>query len=832
LTVRALRSGLLILLVLTAVIAAVIWKSGNRFDPALLDTTRIQKHVAELTSSEYAGRLTGSPGNEAAVAYVEREFSLLGLLPAVISEENGQLGYKQPFRVVVPDIEPDPLFRIADPAEDTSYRSFTMYEDYNLVPAMNGSGIEFQGDIIIAGTHLTRVDPGLLHDRVVVIEARSLNPERIGYVLEHGGLGVLCSADSTYFGRPNLYERVKTVHIGGTTHPALAVGYISRAAYRYLRGRTDEVLATIKGEEIGLVHGVEIQADIRYPLSETANVIGIAAGRSSSTRTLLISADLDGAGEGPNGRHFPGALNSASGTATLLEIARVVSEQAESGRLPYKQIIFAVWNGQLQQLSGTEYFLTHPTVPLERLSVIHLGAVGVETLAGLKIASDSIDSYLLKDTIMQYGVDAGLSVQVMGPLHGAVTRFNDRGIAGVTLTDEVYVESGYGDTADLVQAGALENAALAVLYYLKRAVYRDTRIDYLGAAEWAVIGILAAGLLIIVLMEQLYRGNPGWRPLGGGASMEDIYFRFPSVALRRFYGVLGRIGIVAALLTVIANIDPGFNVKLVNGERVGNLSWYLVLKQSLLFLRGLFTLQLGSNTAVGGSGSLVSLIYKTSFRSLLLLGSAVIAAGVLGIAGGMLEGYWTRRRSLRSLGTLVIFSVPDVLIVLLGLLFYVVIAQRSPALKEMLPWKEFLLPLVTLAIIPTIYISRITFVTIQEELRKDYIRNARAKGIGRRRLFTSELLPAVLFKIVDSMPAIMTMLLSNLIIVEYLFNYLGLVYYLLYFYTRQETDKFIALAVTLGVIYLLFTWGIQAAARMINPLKRTVKGSQLRRERG
>jgi len=92
--------------------------------------------------------------------------------------------------------------------------------------------------------------------------------------------------------------------------------------------------------------------------------------------------------------------------------------------------------------------------------------------------------------------------------------------------------------------------------------------------------------------------------------------------------------------------------------------------------------------------------------------------------------------------------------------------------------------------------------------------------MSRRTLFTSEMLPAVLYKTADSLPAIMTILLSNLIIVEYLFNYLGIVYYLLYFYTRHEAELFIALAVTLGLIYLLFTWGIQQITRFSNPLKR------------
>jgi len=66
----------------------------------------------------------------------------------------------------------------------------------------------------------------------------------------------------------------------------------------------------------------------------------------------------------------------------------------------------------------------------------------------------------------------------------------------------------------------------------------------------------------------------------------------------------------------------------------------------------------------------------------------------------------------------------------------------------------------------------------------------------------------------------MTMLLTNMIVVEWLFYYQGILYYLLYFYKRQEVYSFVPLAMTLGLIYLTFTKGIQILSRLINPLKK------------
>jgi ABC-type dipeptide/oligopeptide/nickel transport system permease component len=164
-----------------------------------------------------------------------------------------------------------------------------------------------------------------------------------------------------------------------------------------------------------------------------------------------------------------------------------------------------------------------------------------------------------------------------------------------------------------------------------------------------------------------------------------------------------------------------------------------------------------------------------------------------------------------------------VLIVLVGLLAYVFIAKRFPEVNALLAPKEFLLPLITLSILPTIYISRITYMTILDETKKDYVMNARAKGLSKKKIFASEMMPAILFKIVDTLPTIMTMLLSNLIVVEYLFNYIGIVYYLVYFYKSMNVDSFVALALTLGAIYLLFTGGFHLIAKAINPLKREVE---------
>ena len=108
-------------------------------------------------------------------------------------------------------------------------------------------------------------------------------------------------------------------------------------------------------------------------------------------------------------------------------------------------------------------------------------------------------------------------------------------------------------------------------------------------------------------------------------------------------------------------------------------------------------------------------------------------------------------------------------------------------------------------------------------MKKIYLRNSKAKGYSRGRIIFGELLPAGMFKIIDSLPTIITMLLGNLVIVEYLYNYLGMAYYLIYFYNKRAYFEFLVLVIALGIIYAIFTWVIQLIAKSINPVKQEVR---------
>ena len=550
---------------------------------------------------------------------------------------------------------------------------------------------------------------------------------------------------------------------------------------------------------------------IKYPIIETANILGKIEGKVKNGRYLLITANMDSVGEGDGIRYFPGAVSNTTGLAAMMEIAKAAADQQS---LPYETIVFIGWNAQQRQNSGSEYYLENPIYPLDKTTIIHLEDIGAKTQEGLRAASDSIVSQILKDKIINYADDAGLQITGTGPLYSPAGRFTDYKAAGVMLSDEVYRQNTYNDAEFTVHRDSLQNAAMVVMNYLKREVYRDTSIEYLNLPFILVLILMGIILLFNIISGRLYKFNPNARLLRG--TVEDFYFSKPVMGIRRGVRIILPVLIALFMLVFIANLDPGLNISRVNNELVSNFSGYLALKKTLLYFQEVF--KVSSKTA--GGADIAGTILAAALRSLVLMLSALAASIAVGIGRGLMEGYKSRSRKMNSMGTLIVFSIPDVLIVLAGMLLYIFAAQKLGFLGDVSILRKFILPFVTLSILPSIYISRITYITVQDEIKLEYIMNAKAKGLSRRRIFTSELLPAVSFRIVDSLPAIMTMMFSNMIIVEYLFNYLGLMNYLIYFYNRQDINGFIITAITMGIIYVMLTWGIQFLAGFINPLKR------------
>lgn len=95
------------------------------------------------------------------------------------------------------------------------------------------------------------------------------------------------------------------------------------------------------------------------------NIAAVLPGSDPSLKAqyVIISAHLDhlGVGEPIHGKTiYAGAMDDASGVATVLETARTISQ---SGERPKRSLLFLVFTAEEKGLLGSRYFAGHPTVP-------------------------------------------------------------------------------------------------------------------------------------------------------------------------------------------------------------------------------------------------------------------------------------------------------------------------------------------------------------------------------------------------------------------------------------------------------------------------------------
>ena len=105
-----------------------------------------------------------------------------------------------------------------------------------------------------------------------------------------------------------------------------------------------------------------IQAEIIREQGKAYNVLGRLPGKDRA-RAIVVGAHYDHLGQGGEGSLAPneigaihhGADDNASGTATVLEIARLMLARGT----PACDVVFALWSGEEEGLLGSD----HPLVP-------------------------------------------------------------------------------------------------------------------------------------------------------------------------------------------------------------------------------------------------------------------------------------------------------------------------------------------------------------------------------------------------------------------------------------------------------------------------------------
>lgn len=356
----------------------------------------IRANMRFLSDDLLEGRGTATRGHEIAAKFMAARFEALGLQPA---GDNGSYWQNVPLRRMKVDETKTTMVLVRNGQEETlKFRQdFLTRSD----PGRAVSSVE--APVVFVGFGITAPDQNYddyknvdVHGKIVAVlfgapgfqSAIKAHYSSSEYKNEnaaaHGAVGMIALNDPVLERMYSFSERVRDLAIPqyrwldkqgkpNAYFPELKVNanLSLDATRRFFIGSghtVDEIYAAAKAGNPGSfdmhmtakIHNETESEDVHSP-----NVIAKIEGSDPALKDeyVVYSAHLDhlGIGEPVNGdKIYNGALDNASGSAMLLEVARAFKAMNPA---PKRSILFVAVTGEEAGLLGSGYFANYPTVP-------------------------------------------------------------------------------------------------------------------------------------------------------------------------------------------------------------------------------------------------------------------------------------------------------------------------------------------------------------------------------------------------------------------------------------------------------------------------------------
>jgi aminopeptidase YwaD len=363
---------------------------------------RYLNDVKVLAAPDMRGRGAGTKGISRAAHYIEHEFKALGLEPA------GNHSFEQPFTVTTGAKlrgKNDLTVRIGNVE-----KKLKLGEDY--VPLSFSSVGSVSGPVVFAGYGATADEFGYddyahldVKDKIVVVlryepdkfEEKSGHPGRTQHshlitkainARNHGAKAIILVN-----GKLGPNEEDLLLKFGSLAGPrdvgipmvqaknAVVESWFKEAG-KSLADPQKEIDGNLKPRSFALPDAmrVSLAVDIETLHATVNNVLAYLPGKTSEY--IIIGAHYDHLGYGnasslaPSdiGKIHPGADDNASGTAGVLELARIFSRR---GQRMQRGILFMTFAGEELGLLGSADWVKEPTRPLgEAVAMINMDMIG------------------------------------------------------------------------------------------------------------------------------------------------------------------------------------------------------------------------------------------------------------------------------------------------------------------------------------------------------------------------------------------------------------------------------------------------------------------------
>ena len=232
-------------------------------------------------------------------------------------------------------------------------------------------------------------------------------------------------------------------------------------------------------------------------------------------------------------------------------------------------------------------------------------------------------------------------------------------------------------------------------------------------------------------------------------------------------------------------VIPGDPARLMLGQRADIASIEAVRKQlglddPLYIQYGRFmvkAVQGDLGRSYSSNRDVLTTIIDTFPATAILAISSLIVSSIIGMLIGVISAVkpYTLRDNLSMLGALFGISFPPFAFGLIMALVFGSILKWLPISGYINNGAQYLvLPMLTLALRPLSIIARLTRSSMLDVLNQDFVRTARAKGVGEWKVIIRHALRNALNPVITTISAWLAALLGGAFFIEYIFNWPGI----------------------------------------------------------
>jgi hypothetical protein len=339
-------------------------------------------HVEFLAGDALEGRQTGSEGHRKAAEYVATQFRHAGLAPAGVNgwfqpvpfrtrrlvEEQSSMTLVRGEKTEAVKLGDDAMVSLRiDPAP--SVDAPLVFAGYGLtVPESHHNdlaGLDLRGAIVVLLNGAPKDMPGPL-------AAHYQSSERYQFLRRAGAIGMVAIPNPRHMDLPwarmaaarllpsmsladAALDESRALQLSAVWNPARA-GQLFAGTGHTLEEIVELAEAGKPLPRFSLHARLRARARVERDTAESQNVAGVLAGSNAALKGeyVVLSAHIDHLGKG-----YPGAMDDASGIATLIEVARALHDSHAALR---RSVLFLAVTAEEKGLLGSRYFAAHPTV--------------------------------------------------------------------------------------------------------------------------------------------------------------------------------------------------------------------------------------------------------------------------------------------------------------------------------------------------------------------------------------------------------------------------------------------------------------------------------------